>query len=184
MLNSLTYCELCNKEYSNEHCLKQHNLQHLTKKPFGCLYCEKSFTQKAKLAEHINRHNGTPPYICALCKKGFYQKDRLKTHELNHTGERPFKCEVCSYECRRQYELNRHIKIHDKLAREKLMKFICECGKRNYSQAELDRHRMTHSTERKFKCHVCSKDLKTKYTLRDHLAAVHFPFYGERIVGN
>lgn len=178
MLRSIFTCEICDKEYSNERCLKQHVLQHLPNKPFKCPECEKSFTQKAKLEEHLNRHRGTPQFVCSFCNKGFYQKDRLKTHELNHTGERPFKCSVCQFECRRQYELNRHMKIHDEEVRDKLMHFVCECGKKNYSPAELERHKLTHLSERKFKCHICFKDLKTKYTLRDHLAAIHFPVCG------
>ena len=178
MIKPILSFEICNEEYSYEKCLKQCDLQNLPNKPFQCPDCEKKFSQKAKLVEHLNRHRGTPQFLCRWCNKGFYQKDRLKTHEFNHTGERPFKCSVCQYECRRQYELNRHTKIHDEQARDKLMHFVCECGKKNYSQAELERHKMTHLTEKKFKCHICLKDLKTKYTLMSHLAGIHFSARG------
>lgn len=175
MVKPTLSCEICQKEYSTERSLKQHNLQHLSVKPFKCSECESSFTQKSKLIEHLNRHKGTPPYSCSLCEKRFYQKDRLKTHNLTHTGERPFECEICGLGFRRKFELNKHCRLHNEKVREQLMMFVCNlCGKKNYSRADLERHKLKHSDIRNFKCDMCSSAFKDKYTLQSHKALIHY----------
>jgi uncharacterized Zn-finger protein len=169
-------CETCGKEFSNSSVLKQHVQTHQPSKPWKCELCPRQFCQKSKLLEHVNRHQGTQPYVCGECGKGFYQKDRLKTHEFSHSNTRPFQCETCSLSFRRKYELNKHLKLHDSDLKEQLKKYVCsECGKKNYSLADLTRHALKHSNVREFTCSFCPKAFKDKYTLKCHEVIIHFP---------
>nr|CAI5838255.1 unnamed protein product [Callosobruchus analis] len=42
-------CEVCQKTYKTERCLKVHSLTHSTNRPFVCEFCNKGFLSSTKL---------------------------------------------------------------------------------------------------------------------------------------
>lgn len=42
-------CEVCQKMYKTERCLKVHSMVHAAERPFVCTYCSKGFLSSTKL---------------------------------------------------------------------------------------------------------------------------------------
>ena len=64
-------------------------------KPISCKFCEKKFSDNAKLKEHETIHIGEKPHSCIFCNKKFRLQSVLKQHEKTHTGEKPYSCQFC-----------------------------------------------------------------------------------------
>ncbi|XP_066944300.1 uncharacterized protein [Macrobrachium rosenbergii] len=92
---------------------------------------------------------GFPVYVCPYegCEKEFNRPWRLAEHEHTHTGKRPF---VCSVEgCGRTYLRKQHLQRHTTTA-----------------------HQETKSQEY-FKCDVCNKLMKNRYSFAKHWYRAH-----------
>lgn len=88
-------------------------------------------------------------HICDTCEKIFPQKSALVRHSRTHTGERPFACSQCESKFGDVTTLRRHMaSIHN-----------------------LPPGRKT--KPRPFPCETCGKVLRTKYSLKHHVRAVH-----------
>lgn len=56
--------------------------------PYKCNECERSFTQNTGLIEHQKIHTGEKPFQCDACGKGFTRTSYLVQHQRNHVGEK------------------------------------------------------------------------------------------------
>ena len=96
--NDKTYsCEVCHKQFSKKHHLKQHMDTHNDgRKKHSCDLCDKKYTSKRSLYTHVRAtHEGIKPHKCPDCDYKTDVKTSLQKHILTHTKERPFMCQEC-----------------------------------------------------------------------------------------
>uniref|UniRef100_A0A8C4LY81 Zinc finger with KRAB and SCAN domains 3 n=1 Tax=Equus asinus asinus TaxID=83772 RepID=A0A8C4LY81_EQUAS len=55
---------------------------------YKCNECERSFTQNTGLMEHQKIHTGEKPYQCDACGKGFTRTSYLVQHQRSHIGKK------------------------------------------------------------------------------------------------
>uniref|UniRef100_U3FQA6 Zinc finger protein with KRAB and SCAN domains 3 isoform 1 n=1 Tax=Callithrix jacchus TaxID=9483 RepID=U3FQA6_CALJA len=55
---------------------------------YKCSECERSFTQNSGLIEHQKIHTGEKPYQCNTCGKGFTRTSYLVQHQRSHVGKK------------------------------------------------------------------------------------------------
>ncbi|KAJ8961690.1 hypothetical protein NQ318_021289 [Aromia moschata] len=82
-------CDVCQKMYKTERCLKVHSLVHAPARPFVCGYCSKGFLSSTKLKQHFNIHTGERPYKCKYCERTFtnypnWLKHTRRRHKVDH----------------------------------------------------------------------------------------------------
>ncbi|XP_023668944.2 uncharacterized protein [Paramormyrops kingsleyae] len=142
-------CEVCGRNFEQEHDLSVHKCIHTKTKPYECDECGKHFAQKQNVLRHKEIHNdsetaGVPYFTCAQCGKNFTSKRYLKAHQFLHTGEKPFICTVCGKTFSHKCNLYSHLRTH---TGEK--PFCCsECGKCFAQLGHLKRHMSVHNTKR------------------------------------
>lgn len=149
-----------------------------------CSLCGRSFNRPFLRATHEKSHR--PRHLwsaqCAKCSKLFDRSVDLIWHEKFECAKilrRPsedsrsmiFTCQLCSAQLSSLYNLRVHENIHTRK-----VTFDCDfegCRKKFVSKQNLIQHRLTHSTERSFKCHLCSKNFKRAGGLRQHINSFH-----------
>ena len=84
-------------------------------------------------------------------------------------GEKPHACSLCDKRFRQTSHLNHHVRtVHDKVERPRSR--VCgECGKGFKSWVELEKHALTHSDERPFRCQVCQRGFIQRVHLQNHM---------------
>ncbi|XP_063631839.1 zinc finger protein 182-like [Cydia splendana] len=183
-------CDVCSFATIYERSLKLHKKRHdspiqetrrTSKKPcckprhrsklisHKCHLCSYTSFSKADLRRHGLTHTGDKPYKCGKCGYSTVEKRRLRIHETKHKGEKPYKCEYCSYATHDQ----RCLRIHEKRHAEQTQTVIHKCGKCSYSTTESKRlliHELIkHSSEKPYKCELCSFATHLETNLRIHV---------------
>ncbi|XP_073403840.1 uncharacterized protein [Dendrobates tinctorius] len=157
-------CSECGKCYSEKFQLVTHQRIHTGGKPFSCLECGKCFKWNINLIIHQRIHTGEKPYCCSECGKCFTEKTNLIKHQKIHTGEKPFSCLECGKCFTEKTNLVKHQKIH---TGEK--PFSClECGKCFTKKTNLVIHQRTHTGEMPYSCSQCGKCFTEKTNLVIH----------------
>ncbi|XP_056390754.1 myc-associated zinc finger protein isoform X2 [Hyla sarda] len=143
------------------------------------------------------------PYICSLCSKEFKNGYNLRRHEAIHTGTKPARAQpVVKMPTMVPLSL---LNVTGTLATgtetlevptspstlplpgpsptaKKVRKnHACEmCGKAFRDVYHLNRHKLSHSDEKPYSCHVCQQRFKRKdrmtYHVRSHDGTVHKPY--------
>ena len=142
-------CNLCDSVFEWKESLKKHiQMKHGESGPqiFPCLQCDYKTTDKSNLNKHIKNKHGKAEYKCDICNKTFNRKDNImkhkKTHEKTkqHTheqyeeGENPNKNHATGkpaqnnqeeiFQCRRKYNISRHMKVHENKSERKEQKIL------------------------------------------------------------
>ena len=73
-------CRFCEKSYSRQHDLRQHENSHTLEKFFTCDVCNKNFFKLQNFKKHMKIHSGQKDFVCSLCNKGFMTKYHLDRH--------------------------------------------------------------------------------------------------------
>lgn len=198
-------CDYCNERYPDLPLLIHHRMQHLSrhicsncwktfesqnamdthpctpgvkKPPQGlkqCDQCGKSYP-KGYFKYHRSIHSNDYKYSCSHCPLKFKVRCSLNSHVLwKHTRTRNHQCEFCEATFITASARSCHTrKVHLK---EKSRS--CEsCGKQFFSKSELDRHMLTHTGKRDFKCDICPKAYQARHGLKVHLRS-HNPRQSE-----
>ncbi|KAG9468526.1 myc-associated zinc finger protein isoform X2 [Eleutherodactylus coqui] len=143
------------------------------------------------------------PYICSLCSKEFKNGYNLRRHEAIHTGTKPARAQP-AVKMPTMVPLSL-LSVAGTLgtgtetlevptspstlplpgpsptAKKVRKNHACEmCGKAFRDVYHLNRHKLSHSDEKPYSCHVCQQRFKRKdrmtYHVRSHDGTVHKPY--------
>ena len=140
---------------------------------FPCDLCDARFVQHNRLKMHKKRvHMGIPEtYLCLQCGEVSHSRGARRRHEVTHHGKDPeaiHNCEVCGKGFVGNYQLRRHMRVHDEA------KFVCKfCGKGLKSSVALRDHEYSHTGENPISCKFCDYKCKSTTVLRKHSLAKH-----------
>lgn len=145
---------------------------------YSCSKCERMYSDQSALENHEKSHLGKPTLKCNHCGKKFYSKDFLEKHIQNAHIYRPrnrnrlLQCNVCGKTCENRSHLFSHMRGH------KSTVHLCEvCGK-VVSLNAYPAHKRSHlntDSEEVFQCDCCQKKFNNKISLRTHKNSYHGP---------
>ncbi|CAI9564114.1 unnamed protein product [Staurois parvus] len=146
------------------------------------------------------------PYICSLCSKEFKNGYNLRRHEAIHTGTKPARAQPAAVKMPTMVPLSllsvagalgggaETLEVPNSpstlslpvpgpapTAKKVRKNHACEmCGKAFRDVYHLNRHKLSHSDEKPYSCHVCQQRFKRKdrmtYHVRSHDGTVHKPY--------
>lgn len=132
---------------------------------FICNVCAKCFKKPSLLLRHASKHNETTKYYCSRCKKYFSQQFSLQKH---------LKDLVCDRRALKQGKMTvPSTSPPTKRGCNNIKKNVCiYCDRSFRKPSDLERHVLTHTNERLYKCERagCVKSFKLKNTLERHLS--------------
>lgn len=148
----------------------------LGKRVFVCDSCGKSFQKPSLLVRHFLVHNKVLPFRCHLCTKSFNQKVTLQKHLKNQVCIRRLQREQEKETSDAGDDLGTIVgylspSYHEQFDNYVLQNKSCiHCDKNFLKPSDLDRHILTHTNERNFKCprNGCNKSFKLKDTMTRH----------------
>ncbi|CAH1778288.1 unnamed protein product [Owenia fusiformis] len=188
-------CEVCNRRFAFKYELKTHSRSHTGELPYSCKVCSRRFSTRQGQIYHELTHSGKQQFKCEHCQESFkrlYQVD-------NHTGKvhpetltDKYKCKHCGKRCFSLHALRWHRKyIHEgrtlpfqyKLSEHgpqpsnlKPDDLTCKiCSKTLLTWYSFKKHERLFHSLGVFKCHKCSKTMKSKAALKRHMVRIHNP---------
>ncbi|KAL0858692.1 hypothetical protein ABMA27_011178 [Loxostege sticticalis] len=159
-------CSTCEKQFSSQQYLNDHETKHTGPRLYTCDLCEKNFKNAEKLKSHMKVHTGEKPYKCSYCGKQFAHLAGFRSHERRHKGEKPYVCKVCTKGFVNSSSLDVHMKVH---TGEK--PYSCDiCAKSFAQKGGLSVHVMRKHLGEKFSCKICDKKISN---VHKHMRAKH-----------
>lgn len=166
-------CGFCNKIYKSRQSLREHfRVAHSSNRnQFVCTLCGKSFTAKSTLLTHVKNHNGVRLFACSECPKTYTRATYLRQHKLVHTGQPKPRPHVCNQDnCGRRYTTKHSLQVHIAHAHSSEKPYKCEmCSKCFVTLSGLKGHTESHETKKEVTCDACGKQLANKRQLQKHL---------------
>ncbi|CAG9810648.1 unnamed protein product [Chironomus riparius] len=166
-------CELCSEPLEAWKDFKTHyRVKHKIRGFLRC--CGRKIDRANHIRDHASWHLNPHIFQCHVCGKSAISRENLKLHEETHIPDedRNFACQKCDKKFVNKYNLNMHEKVHEK--DEKIASIPCKfCDKLFKTDRQLNDHfNYSHkASSGSLICHVCSKILKSKYTLDIHVKA-------------
>lgn len=147
---------------------KARQLQKKKEKTFPCIYCgevlQSNWKRKAHYA-HIHDEGKEPKRSCKSCQIEFRCFNTFKAHIDTHQD--PFLCQICGSKANSNDELDKHMKTHKQIHKER--KYICDCCGGGYlSKSHLALHMPKHLNLRNFMCSTCGAGFNYKAVLQSH----------------
>lgn len=179
------------KIWTNKHGVHKHwEAEHADSivNPVLCTVCPRKLVTEFRLKVHMERKHYQLEgnvFTCSHCGITKESKWQLYAHEKTHQEDKEstlnyrISCEFCSYTTLKRKCLKSHQEYNhrDKLGLKEMRLRQCEqCGKEFKNIANLKAHvKSMHSTgpDVKYKCHICSKQLKQDNSYRKHMANAH-----------
>ena len=119
-------CQNCEKSLGAED-IVNHQCE---EKSFSCSECDKEFSYEKDLKNHESTHKGKL-FECSKCDQTFKRSSELKNHEKIHTEKEPFTCVDCGDEfmpgdIKFKGKLSRCPECHKKFRSDPANKPVCE----------------------------------------------------------
>lgn len=106
-------CTLCDKKFTRQYQLAEHELTHTDPSSLKCSDCGKQCNSKNALSVHKSICSGTlQSYICDICGKTYPGLTALNHHRARHEPVKLFKCTMCESSFHTQWQLVKHTKRH------------------------------------------------------------------------
>ena len=136
--------------------------------------CRYSTKQLCNFNNHISHHLNKRQFVCNECNKQFHQNSNLNRHKrLCHSNVRPFVCYESN--CQKSFKSKGLLQRH-LITHSNEKSFKCDECKRRFGLKEiLLQHKQIHSKQMPFKCDVigCEKRFKLKVYLCNHKIRIH-----------
>jgi KRAB domain-containing zinc finger protein len=157
-------CKICKKRFTKEKFLRQHMFFHSFDTKNQCKVCSERFKNSKELLAHKFQHKENPLF-CKKCNLSFTSRTLRNQHQKSvHTLKPKFECLVCSQTFKKDFNLQKHAKIHTNLQGFKCKK--CDSGNfKNYQQLKVHSYR---HREKIFKCLFCIMAFRTVTELKSH----------------
>ncbi|XP_011503036.1 PREDICTED: zinc finger protein 39-like [Ceratosolen solmsi marchali] len=154
--NTVTYkCTFCEKMFKSPRGKWYHTSCPSGEAPFRCHLCARTFAKRSHFEYHERMHSGHKPFACNFCDKSFVQKSKLNRHLLIHKQQNDIECAECGRRFSTKQYLKNHMSIHQNNS------YKCKFCPKTFTLAfNRKRHERSHSTDRPYKCDICSKDFK------------------------
>ena len=173
-------CKSCNKCFTKPSSLNLHiksvhegiKSSPLNNKTFQCEICGKEMKHEASLVMHnINVHQPSKNLPCNICKKTYPNKYKLKAHKIK-VHEKSV-CTICGKSVMQTFIKQHMIAIHSiNNETEEILK--CEiCQKEFGSRQFLNKHMITHTGLKPYKCKHCGQGFSDSSNRLNHEKAVH-----------
>lgn len=154
-------CHICEKEFANQHILKNHVSEiHTNAQQHECKQCGRLFNRLANLRHHELIHKEELPCKCTVCGKAFRTSSGVRLHLRTHTGDKPYSCEICNV---KSYAYNTDLQRHKRSAHNIIGKrYRCTiCENIYYERKHVRNHvRRQHNQEDAFE-EVIASDIET-----------------------
>ncbi|KAJ2942681.1 hypothetical protein O0L34_g2151 [Tuta absoluta] len=156
-------CKECHKTYPTPYRLRKHVITYHPKKLkiFICDYCNKHCSNKQYLRMHLRSHSEDRSYICELCGFASKHSGGLRDHKVRKHAPAKVKCKECERWFATAADKDKHTC--------NVVPKICPiCGIAITVQKAFNRHLLTHSSVKKYKCSRCPAAYKNKMSLVAH----------------
>lgn len=168
-----TQCQVCGEIVSTKELNKHMKAKHTELSEMKCNYCEYRTTSKVSLTQHTLRHKNATTIHCEFngCRYKTYYPGAMEKHKRKHAdlGVK-FQCSQCPFQSMNKYILKYHEEAHATGKK----RYMCDqCDYATILPANLVQHKYKHSTEKRFKCEVCSFATKYNTSLRFHVRKKH-----------
>ena len=145
--NILT-CNHCGKSFKSSLCLNRHLVTHTNERPFVCNVCTTTFQTYQSMARHKKMIHNSKKKVQSPNSNITLSKDKTISEE--------------------KIDIDKHVLNGD------LKSFPCNhCAKSFKSILLLNRHFVTHTSERPFVCKLCDATFQTYQTLARHKREIH-----------
>ena len=176
-------CSECTYQTTSEEGFKLHKKFHGEMKDcpgVKCEFCEYIYKHdpadekglrkcKMRLNEHMNDEHAEFKLKCDQCEKTVWTQQQLKVHKMRHehtTGNGTLTCDKCGYICKSAHRL----KLHIDAVHLGVRKHLCDwCPAAFATTSALNKHILSHTDERNFKCQFCEKAFHSKGNLQTHI---------------
>ncbi|OXA51299.1 Zinc finger protein 26 [Folsomia candida] len=164
-------CDLCPVTFADRGQLRAHKiLRHNAPTPHICSICKKKFAKKSYLQEHMDTQHPsetTPTFGCHLCSRVLHSLAQIRAH-IRNVHEKPQNIPTCPTCGKKASDMKMHILRAHANADKKAKRSCYFCGKTFIRTEELTTHLSTHTLEKPFICHICSKDYTQGASLGRH----------------
>jgi len=164
---------LMKRHYETSHYVKE-------EKTFYCpkASCNKKIASTNSFHSHIHIVHREAKYQCTQCAKKFKTSGSLNHHTARwHTIDRPIVCKQCG-EGESYFEIVAlfshifkgiasalHLEAHMRMHRSN---HVCQvCNKKFLSASHLEKHKVTHTSDRPFMCGTCGKTFRDPYSVKE-----------------
>ena len=152
-------CGMCNMTFAISRVLDTHMMiEHLVKPRWRCAECGMEFLHGRSYNLHMVRSHLQTPYVCSSegCSAVFNTSTELRAHKLTH-GE----------------QQTTSVKEEGKVRREKPVFKCPHCIAEFPHPCKLKYHMRTHTGERPYTCHVCSRTFRCASHRTTHFKNAH-----------
>ncbi|XP_018027618.1 zinc finger protein 91 isoform X2 [Hyalella azteca] len=162
----------CNVLHSRLSKLKEHSLSHTQEKVVACPNCGSMFSCKARFHDHLLKQisHQDMRYQCSCCGRKYPTERLLRDHVRQHINH--YKCPHCEMTCASQSNLDTHI-LYRHSSRKPHP--CAHCNKAFKQLEDLERHLISHTENKLFKCDYpdCDYCCKCSATLDLHIKKKH-----------
>ncbi|XP_044743504.1 zinc finger protein 845-like [Chrysoperla carnea] len=126
------------------------------------------FEKSEKIDSCIDEKTDSKNYVCELCNSEFGKVWHLGTHMRHAHNTKGLKCSKCALICYHPLHFKMHEESHS------VYNHKCDiCEKPFKTEAEIKRHRISHSNIRSLKCTKCDGIFKDQRSIISHMKTKH-----------